>query len=231
MKIILNYEIASVFERCTSLEVLPLKPYKRLSAPVSAHADMLICVIGNRAFSYVDYIEENKEIFDCLEKSGYEIVKCAPPTSPNYPNDIGLNVAVVGKRLFCNVKSTAEEIKSYAREKGYELVDVKQGYAACTTLILDEYNVITGDPSIKKAMESKGINVLFIKEESILLHGYNQGFIGGASLVANGTVYFFGDAEELKEYKKISALISSLKMKIFSISSGEVVDFGGGKLI
>ena len=80
-------------------------------------------------------------------------------------------------------------------------------------------------------MEKSGINVLFIDEDNIRLPGYNKGFIGGASLVINDTVYFFGDVKKLSEYSKISSFISSLKMKEISILSGDVVDFGGGKVI
>ena len=138
---------------------------------------------------------------------------------------------IICKRLFCRVQSAAKEIKDYALENGYELIDVKQGYAGCTTLVLNENNAVTGDPSIKIAMEKSGINVLFIDEDNIRLPGYNKGFIGGASLVINDTVYFFGDVKKLSEYSKISSFISSLKMKEISILSGDVVDFGGGKVI
>ena len=213
MKIILNREIAPLFESATGIEALPLKPYKKLAAPVSAHADMLICIIENRAFSYIDYIKENNELFDCLKGEGYEIIACAPPSSSDYPNDIGLNIAVIGKKIFCNIKNTAVEVKSYALKMGYRLIDVKQGYAACTTLILNESHAVTGDPSIKKAMEKEGISVLFTEEDNISLPGYDKGFIGGASVVLNNTVYFFGDCKNLKEYGKISSFISSLKMK------------------
>ncbi len=231
MKIVLNREVASVFKDATGIDVLPLSPYSRLAAPVSSHADMLACIIGDRLFSYSDYIDSNPEIYEYAAECGYTVVRCSPPTSSRYPDDVGLNVGVVGKKLFCNVKSTAKEIKHYAEGNGYSLIDVKQGYAACTTLILDDNNVVTGDPSIRRAMDKEGISVLFIKEDAILLPGYEKGFIGGASFVVDKKVFFFGNAKKLKEYEKISALIRSLDMEEFSISSGDVVDFGGGKAI
>ena len=231
MKIILNYEIASDFKASTDLEVLPLRPYGRLLQPVRSHADMLVCIIENTVFSYSDYIDENSAVFEYIQDRGYKLVRCTPPLCQEYPNDIGLNVAIVGKRLFCNEKFTAKEIREYASEKGIEIINVKQGYTACSTLVLDESNVITADLTIKRAMEGVGINVLFIDEENIRLPGYNNGFIGGAGVVVGRDVYFFGDAKNLRAYDKISTLIHSLGMGEFSISSGEVFDFGGGKVI
>ena len=45
MKALINYEIADAFYNATGLDVIPLKPYSKLDLPVSAHADMLFCLL------------------------------------------------------------------------------------------------------------------------------------------------------------------------------------------
>ena len=231
MKAFMNYALCDAFERATGIKALPLKPYSRLDTPVCAHADMLLCVIDNRLFCYSDYYFENKAIFDEAEKIGYKIIKCAPPVSRKYPHDIGLNVVVMGKKIFGNVKYMCKEIADYCKESGYELINVRQGYAACSTLVLNEKNVVTGDISIKNSMEKEGISVLLTDDKNIVLTGYDHGFIGGSTGVLDGKILVLGEAEKLDDFAKINALADTLEMEIFSILSGDVVDFGGIKVI
>ena len=61
--------------------------------------------------------------------------------------------------------------------------------------------------------------------------GYDHGFIGGSTGVVNGKILIFGEAEKLDDFAKINAIADTLKMDIFSILSGDVVDFGGIKVI
>ncbi len=231
MKAFMSHMLCDAFERATSVKALPLMPYSKLDYPVCTHADMLLCVIDDRLFCYSDYYTENKEIFDEAEKTGYKIVKCAPPISSKYPYDIGLNVVVIGKKIFGNVKNICKEIKDYGDKKGYKFINVKQGYTACSTLVLDEKNVITADASIKKSMEKEGISVTLINDKNIVLNGYDHGFIGGSSCTFNGKIFVFGNAKSLCDFAKIKEISDGLEMDIFSILSGDVVDFGGIKLI
>ena len=231
MKVFLNSGICEAFTKATGISTLPLKEYGRLDKPVSAHADMLINIIEEKIFCYADYYLENREIFDEAMAMGYEIVKCAPPVSSEYPDDIGLNALIIGKKVIGKLDSLAPELKITALEKGYEIINTKQGYTACATLMLDGENIITGDTSVKAAAEMAGIGVTLINEKSIALKGYNYGFIGGASFVCGKNIYVFGNAQTLSEYSKIKLAAERVGMAIVSISSGDVVDFGGGKLI
>ena len=231
MKVFLNSDACCRFTKETGIDTVPLKEYGKIPQTVSSHADMLINIIEGNVFCYGDYYEENKDIFGVAEQRGYKIIKCTPPISKEYPYDIGLNALVMGKRIFGKVKYLSAELKEYAEGAGYRLINVNQGYAACSTLVLDDNNAVTADTSIKKALEREGIRVTLIGEGSIALPGYNYGFIGGASLVINGKIYVFGNAKMLTDYGKIKAHADSLMMDIISISSGDVVDFGGGRVI
>ena len=224
-------DIAEQFEKITGVEALPLMPYSRLDNPVSSHADMLINIIEDRIFCYEDYYLENKSVFKRAEDIGYSIVKCTPPASSSYPEDIGLNALVIGKKIFGNVKHLSKELASFANENGYELINVKQGYTACSTLVLNEKCVVTADVSIKKAMENENIEVIFIDDSSIKLDGYNKGFIGGATGVVCDNICFFGDFNSLVGYENIREKINHLNLKEISIMSGDVYDFGGIKVI
>ena len=230
MKILASKYIAQELASATGLEVVPLQPYKMLDSPVSSHADMLFFILDNTVFCYGDYIIENN-LSELIEEAGYNIVHVSGKCERKYPNDISLNVLAMGRTLFCHSKYTAKEILDYAQENGYKIVDVKQGYAACSTLVIDEDTAITTDSSIALAIKNENKRVLLINGEDILLPGYNCGFIGGASGKIGREVWLFGDAEALKYKDKIISLLDEKNCKIKAVSSGRVYDFGGFKTI
>lgn len=212
-------------------DVLFLPPYDALATPVSAHADMLLFVLESKILCYDEYYKENKSIFDKIEAQGYEPVRIKEKCSATYPNDIALNALKIGDKILCNERYTSKELLSIAKEYGYKIISVKQGYTACSTLVLNDNSAITADPSVQIALENEGVSVLKIGEGDITLQGYSYGFIGGASFVFEGTVYFFGDILTHKDGKKITEFIKGQNMEVFSIFDGGVCDFGGGKVI
>ena len=226
----MSEQIASIFEEKTKIKTISLPPFKRLDKPVASHADMLICVIENNIFLYKEYYELNKVVFEEIE-SKYNIVLVDKPCSSKYPCDIGLNVLVIGKRIFCNKKYVASEILSVAKNLNYKIVDINQGYSACSTLVINENKAITGDKGVYKSLKNEGINVLFISPENIILDGYDHGFIGGSGGIFENTAYFFGNLETIKEYTSILSTLEGENFKIIFVSQSELTDFGGIKFI
>ncbi|MBQ8145229.1 MAG: hypothetical protein IJ039_00445 [Clostridia bacterium] len=230
MKALISSEIANEFELKTGIKVIPLPSYYKLDTPVSSHADMLFCILDNTIFCYEDYVKCN-HIFDILKDLDYNVCFVSAACKKEYPYDVSLNALVMGKTIFCNKKYVAKEILEYADAHGYMVQNVKQGYSACSTLVLDENDAITSDASVFNAMRKIGKNVLLIDNSNIELKGYNCGFIGGATGVCGNKIYIFGELNKLVDYKKIKSLISSLNFNVVQISLGGVFDFGGIKLI
>ena len=79
-----------------------------------------------------------------------------------YPADVPFNVFCAAGRLFGRLKSVSPDVLAAARERGYGPVDVKQGYAACSTLVLSESALVTADRGIADAAERLGAEVLRI---------------------------------------------------------------------
>ena len=226
---LINECIAESFENVTKIQTIPLKKYERLDYPVRCHADMLFCVLDNVIFCYGDYYEQNCKDLDTIK--GYKIVKTTHLCSKEYPHDIGLNVLVIGKHIFCKREYTAHEILEYAQENGYKIVNVNQGYSSCSTLVVDENSAITSDKGIYEALQNEGFDSLLVSTKEIKLEGYNCGFIGGSGCFFNKTAYFFGKIERLQECEKISAWLKQKNYSYFSIFPGDVSDFGGVKLL
>ena len=230
MKALINEKISKEFETKTGISVFPLTSYSKLDTPVSSHADMLFCILDKTIFCYEDYVMDNG-IFNLLNGSGYDVVFVSNVCKREYPYDISLNVLVIGKFLFCNVKYTAKEILEYAEKNGYSVINVRQGYAACSTLVIDDYNAITTDLSVYKALTKTGKNALLIDNSEIELKGYNCGFIGGSTCIIGNNICFFGDPSTLTDFEKIDVFIRNLNFNILPILQGGVCDFGGVKFI
>ena len=167
-------------------EIFSAPAFSPLSSPVASHPDMLFFSHGGVLYLSREYYNLNKEFCDSLPARLCPIDYV--PRAP-YPDDIGFDCIYIENTLFCLEKHTPDEIKSLFGR----VVNIKQGYGRCSALLLRD-GVITADRTVASAVGSCGYDALLIKEdESILLPGYGCGFIGGASFVCGGSVYFTGD--------------------------------------
>lgn len=148
-----------------------------------------------------------------------------------YPESVALNAALIGRKLFCNTKSLHNEVKNYCNFNNIEIINVKQGYTKCSTLILNDRAIITDDDNINIAAQREDISVLKISKGDIYLAENAVGFIGGASAKIGNTVYFFGDISKCREYDKIIDFIQNQGLAIDIINNFRCSDIGGIVLI
>ena len=226
-----SHQISNIIQEAIGIRVLPLLPYNKLDEPVSSHADMLVCVIDRLVFCYSDYYLENIEIFNEIENRGYKIIKVNHHCGKKYPSDIGLNVLVIGKKIFCKKEFTAKEILSYAENNGYKIINVNQGYSACSTFVINESNAATSDLGMKKSLENEGINVFLVSNDKIILEGYNCGFVGGCGFILDKIAYFFGEIETNEEILRLATELKKHCKEITCIRKGDICDYGGVKIL
>lgn len=226
---VLSSLVSECFFEKTNIPVLPLEPYQAFDSPVRTHADMLICKIEDTVFTYRDYYYNNVELFSKIEEK-YKVIRI-DGGKREYPNDIKLNVLVIGKGIYGRLDKVSDEVLDFAKSNGYTLTSVNQGYSACSTLVINEKSAITSDIGIYNALLKNGINSLFVTTEGIKLEGYNCGFIGGAGGVLGNTAYFFGDIKFHPDYEKIQEFLKEQNCTEISILGGGVYDFGGIKFL
>lgn len=203
---------------------IPLSALSDLGAVVCDHADTLIFKCGRRCLTS----EKTLMSLPPEVRDRFSVSSDAP--HGKYPKDVCFNALEVDGRLFARLESLSSDAKRIADGCGLKMVNVRQGYAACSALRVAA-SVATADRGLYAALKSEGIDALLIQAGGISLEGCEYGFIGGASFCDDEKrrVVFFGRLPD--EYS--STLISFCSERGYEPIelSGELTDLGGGVLL
>ena len=214
-------------EICEKVFFLP--PDSFLAPPVASHPDMIFSVIGKSLVCHKKYFEENEKLIaDICSSFSLEPVLSEYDRRADYPYDIGFNVLVTDKFVFCNKAHTAKEVLDCAEREGLRVVNVKQGYAACSSVYVAN-TVISADVSIIKSAGEAGVDTYRIHPGGIVLEPYDTGFIGGATGVYGDALYIFGDLYGDGHFFGLYDFSETHKVKIIPLCDGAISDFGGIK--
>ena len=194
-------------------------PYsKSLPRHIRFHPDMNCRHLGGKRFA----VFKDSENLSPILSLGAELVFVDPPEKPVYPYDAALNYLPLGNKIICNPE--AADKSSMKMLPCADKISVKQGYSACSVAVLSEDTIITGDKGIRREAEKYGIKVLNADHSGIILEGYNNGFIGGASgLTAPDTICFTGDTSGVINSDEIKAM----GYKIVILGNSPMTDVGG----
>ena len=205
--------------RREGFDAVPLAPFSALSHPVDTHADMLLCDVGDTVFVHEDYQ---------LELKGFKnIVKINEEISSKYPNDVLLNVAIVGKNAFANVKFASKSVLEHLKSNGFAIHHVSQGYAHCSTCIVSDCAIITADVGIFETARKTGLDALLISSRGISLPPYEYGFIGGACGSHEGKIYFCGSLKYHPDGDKIRDFCVKHGKAVIELCDAPLMDVGG----
>lgn len=123
-----------------------------------------------------------------------------------------MEAAMIWRKSIVSPDDSTEKVK---------VIGVNQGYTRCTCLPVDNRSFITADAGLATALESQGASVLTIKPGSILLPGFDYGFIGGCagniyiddledpSRPPQRAIIFNGDLSRHPDFERISSFIKS----------------------
>ncbi len=150
--------------------------------------------------------------------------------SHTYPGDCIYNALCTGEYFIHNLKHTDRLLLETARRAGLYLVNVKQGYARCSCLPVDDTSFITADRGMAKALRSCGASVLLIREGHVLLPGFKNGFIGGCGgcLVIDGKpcIVFNGDLCSHPDFEAMRLFICERGVRPVFFSGFPLTDIG-----
>ena len=191
--------------------------------PEQKHADMQILPIKNDIF----LLNECTVLAEKLSKE--RLIFCNKKAGKKYPENILLNFLYLNNTLYGKLSAIDENLLDYCKENNIKTVNINQGYARCSTLVLNEKALITSDLSIEKALKKDGVEVLLISSGNIILDGYDYGFIGGASgKIDENTVVFLGNITNHPDYRRIENFCENHNTSIKIICKDmPLTDIGG----
>ena len=206
-------------------EIIKLPACPILQKPVSAHPDMLLFIGKGKLLCHEKYYNiAPKEIDRIISAGKLDLVISDENLRGEYPFDVLFNAAAVGDKLICNARSVSKcLVELYGKGN---VINVKQGYAKCSTCTIGKNGIITADPSIAKAASAAGIDTLLLSESATRLDGYDTGFIGGASGDDGEHIFFTGNVEAHPEFEKIREFCRKNGREAVSLSGAPLYDYG-----
>ena len=208
-------------------EVIKLPKSKFLSTPLCSHADMLMFCHAKTIITGAEYCDTAPYVFQDIRmySPNTEITFCSEIQKPVYPYDAIFNALVINNKLFAKTDTVSRTVLEYAKHNGLEIINVKQGYPACTTLAFGN-SAITQDRGMAKILSENNINVTLINEGFIKLVPYEYGFIGGCSGIYGNEVYFCGNIRLHKDADLIEKALAKEGFCAVSLSDEELCDIG-----
>ena len=224
-----------IVDRCMDESLLKtlkknnIKYYKTSSLdylykPVNTHPDMQIHFVDDlTAVAAPDVFDYYRNILP----HDITVLKGSKNPGSTYPEDTAYNVAKVGKKVIGRIATVDDRIKEIYAERGCEFVDVKQGYAKCNLCIVDENSVITEDEGLFEKLSKKAIDVLKIQAGEVLLPGFKNGFLGGASgFISKNKLAFCGNLKMHPQYNEFFSFLKDRNIDIIQLSSTKLCDYG-----
>ncbi|MBQ9806689.1 MAG: hypothetical protein IJW49_09325 [Clostridia bacterium] len=208
--------------------VLCIPPHPALPAPVSAHPDMLLFFAADAIYVTESYARiAARELEQIAQVSQKNIRTVAEEYRTEYPFDVLLNAAPVGKYLFCLPNATAKRITA---RKDYRICPVRQGYAKCSVIPVGDHALMTADASIERAARQNGLEVLRLQSGGIALPGYDYGFPGGCASFApyGGTreLYFGASPEYYPDVERMRTFCEAHGYRLLTPKSLAPTDVG-----
>lgn len=195
---------------------------ERLQGPLEGHADVCIFHNGSETVLAPDAPEYIKQE---LRKHGITFCTGIKPSGSSHPYTATYNAAGSKGLLIHNMRFTEPKIRSlYPPEN---IVNVKQGYSRCSTLILNHEAIITSDEGIATSLQRKKKKALLVKSKNITLPGLPYGLFGGCCGIFNNTIYFAGSLSFLEEGEKINDFIHKEGFHIKELLPKIPQDVGG----
>jgi hypothetical protein len=189
---------------------------------VSGHPDLFLC----KTDSGLIYAPNcPSEIILQLQTKKIELVAGLKKTGNHYPETSAYNCVTSENYLIHRQILTDSVIKNAFHDK--IAIDVKQGYARCTTMALPGNRFLTSDAGILKKLTARNLEALFVNAEGIVLPGLNHGFIGGVCGLINDTLVITGSLKHHPQNSEIEQFIALSNCKLFELSDAPLFDAGG----
>lgn len=196
---------------------------KSLPIPINSHADIQLAHMGNNVIFCQD-----EHLFSGDLKEKFTLFRITEKAGNKYPDDVRLNCTLIGNKIICNIKTISTDILDYAYRNNYMIINVNQGYSKCSVCVLNDNSIITDDVSIFTAAGNFLNDVTLISKGSVILNGYNYGFIGGCcGKISKNKIAFNGRLDSHKDCNIIIDALQRNNIECIELCNKPLTDIGG----
>lgn len=217
-------------ELCRSVEALGVEvvrtgPCPGLPEPVAYHGDLQVCHLGG-----AELLLEPRApgLMAGLTRRSFRCRGVSRPAGSVYPEDVRLGMLLLAPFCFGEMGAAAAEAVDFLRQRDWELVHSRQGYARCSVAVAGEGGCITADPTLYGLLRERGVDCLRIAPGDIRLPGYDTGFLGGCcGLLAPDRMAFTGSLARYREGERVADWLRKRGIAPVFLSDGPLIDIGG----
>lgn len=204
---------------------VPDNPF--VDSRLSGHTDLSCFHARGERVWLAPYLRDTPFV-SLLEKLGAKLSFADIVQDKSYPHDAQLNIAPVGSAVIYNPKvSYLPAVDFLTSECGFSAVEVRQGYAKCSVLTVDEHSIITPDAGIARKAKSAGLDVLEIAPGGVALDGFEYGFLGGAGFKLSSTrLAFTGVLDYHPDKARIFSFLAARGIEPVYLTNKPVFDIG-----
>ncbi len=192
--------------------------------PLHGHPDIFLAQINEKLI-----IAPNspKYIFDYLHTHSILYQMGKENVGFSYPEIAKYNVSANQNLILCNSTICDSEILNYS--KNLEIINVKQGFCRCSTLILEEDVFITSDQGIFKVLKNRNLEVHYFSDTNIFLPGYRHGLLGGCLGIDKESrrVVVSGSLDTLENGNELRLMLQNLAYDVLELGNKCLLDVGG----
>ena len=226
--VILSYRASNdlvVFLKNLGINVIKSKAIN-VDKNIDDHPDLQVFKVNDRkiivAPSTYDYYKNR------LEDYKIEVLSGEMEPLKKYPNEVIYNISKVSNYYFGKKGFIDPVIKREMEDQFYEEINVKQGYARCSSLEISENTLITSDNGIYYTFKKLGVDVHLFTQKGIILRGYDEAFLGGTcGMIGYDKIVFTGNIEKYPDYEKLSNILINNNIDMIYPRSLELKDLGG----
>ncbi len=204
-------------------KTIPIQRTPSVYEAISTHADIYACPIGGELILAP---EQDAGIGRALSSAGVVYALGSSILQKNYPGNVAYNAVSTENYFIHNLKHTDPMLLGRAQQLGLILIDVKQGYTKCNTVIVSPNAFITSDAGIARQLSSYLIDVLLIQNGHVGLSGFPHGFLGGASGKVDDTIFFNGDLSRHPDCQRIISFIEDRGLSAVYFEDYPLEDIG-----
>lgn len=145
-----------------------------------------------------------------------------------YPHSCIYNGVQLGENFLHNIAYTDTSLLKLIHSSSYNIINVMQGYTNCNIVTVDENSIITSDSGIARTVRETApeIDVLTVQPGFVQLHGFEHGFLGGASGRIDDCIIFNGNLKDHPNFEAIANFISARNLKLQYFENYPLTDIG-----